>query len=58
MRALNDVEVEQVSGAQGAALTGSEVMLGVAVAAASPVIAGVAAGAAIVLAGIAIYEEL
>jgi hypothetical protein len=58
MRTMTFEEADAVSGGQSAALTASEVFLGVAVAATAPVIAGVAAGAAIVAAGLAIYEEL
>jgi hypothetical protein len=50
--------VEKISGGQSAALTGAEVLVGVAVAAASPVVAGVAAAGAIAAAGVAIYQEL
>ena len=60
MYALTMDQIDMVSGGQSDALTGSEVMVGVAVAAiaAAPVVAVVAAGAAIAAAGIAIYQEL
>jgi hypothetical protein len=58
MYTMSIEDVEVVSGGQSDALTASEVMLGVAVAAASPVVAGVAAAGAIAAAGLAIYEEL
>jgi hypothetical protein len=58
MRAMNFEVVDAVSGGQSDALTGAEVLVGVAVCAAAPLVAGVAAGAAIVCAGIAIWDEL
>lgn len=58
MRTITPEELAAVSGAQSDALTGAEVLVGVAVCATAPVVAGVAAGAAIVCAGIAIWEEL
>lgn len=59
MRTLNATEVAEVSGGL-TALEASLGFVGLAVGAmvASPVVAGVAAGASIAAAGLAIYQEL